>query len=112
MNLQPSCDHAGNITYVMAEKQNGRGLVCEHSCVGQSHVPIWKAHLGVLCVREINFYVLYIPMVLLLEKLTFTLANTGLFLLLVCLYLKRRRWHMLLCDACDKHTVLKLILAG
>lgn len=84
----------------------------EHSCVGWNHLAIWNAHLAVLCVREINVYILYIPTVLLLEQLNFTLTNTGLFLLLVRLYLKSRSWHMLLCAACHKHTVLPLILAG
>lgn len=62
--------------------------------------------------REINFSILYIAMVLLSEQLSFTLTNTGLFLLLFCLYLNSRSWHMLPCAACDKHTVLTLIIAG
>lgn len=61
----------------MAQKQNERDLVPEHGCVGQSHVPIWSAQLGLLCVREINFFILYAPAVFWLEQLSFTLAIQG-----------------------------------
>lgn len=95
----------------MAEKQDGRNVVPEPGCVGWNHLPTWNAYHGLLCVREINIYTLYISGVFLLEHLSFTLVNVGLFLLLVCLYLKNKSWLIFLCVSCDKHTVLKSMLA-
>lgn len=70
----------------MAEKEDGRDLV--YVGVGQSYLPNWNAHLRLLCEREINTYKLCVSWVFLLEQLSFTLANLGLSLLLVCLKLK------------------------
>lgn len=72
----------------MAEKQDGRNAVPESGCVGWNHVPTWKSlPWTVMCERNKHLYPLYIRG-LFLEQLSFTLVNVGLFLLLVCLYLK------------------------
>lgn len=67
MNLQPRCGHADDTV----KKQDRKNLVSEPGCVGWSRLLIWNAHLGLLYVKERNFYLLYISAVLLLELLSF-----------------------------------------
>ena len=113
MNMQPSCDQGGkNTAWVTAEKQNGKDLVPRTKLYGaEPCAQLERPHWSAMC--EINkLLIFYIPVVILLEQFSFTLANIGLFLLLVGLYLKSRSWYMLLCATCDEHSVLKWILAG
>ena len=76
-----------------------------------SRLLIWNAHLGLLYVKERNFYLLYTSGVFLLELLSLTSLIQAFFIFWLVCPLKGETG-LFLSVSCDKQTVLKLMLAG